>query len=98
MDAASCYIFGAEMVPAGDDGKMSQVCARRLLQAALSKSERYPATMFVPSGQFEGALAAEATRNSITVVSVQESQLIAFTGEAIAGYREHMHRRSGGEA
>jgi len=97
MDAASCYIFGAEMVPAEDE-KMSQFHARRLLQAALSKSERYPATMFVPEGQFQGALAAEAARKSITVVSVPESQLLVFTGEAIAGYREHMQGKSGSEA
>jgi hypothetical protein len=98
MDAASCYICGAEMVPAAGDEDMSQLHARRLLQAALSKSERYPATMFVPEGQFQGALATEAARKSITVVSVPESQLLVFTGEAIAGYREHMQGKSGREA
>jgi hypothetical protein len=98
MDAASCYIFGAEMVPTVGDEDMSQFHARRLLQAALSKSERYPATMFVPEGQFQGALAAEAARKSIVVVSVPESQLLVFTGEAIAGYREHMRGKSGREA
>lgn len=98
MDAASCYVFGAEMVPGAGGGDMSQLHARRLLQAALSKSERYPATMFVPEGQFQGALAAEAARKSIAVVSVPESQLLVFTGEAIAGYREHMQGKSGREA
>jgi hypothetical protein len=98
MDAASCYIFGAEIVPGAGGGDMSQLHARRLLQAALSKSERYPATMFVPEGQFQGALAAEAARKSIAVVSVLESQLLVFTGEAIAGYREHMQGKTGREA
>lgn len=98
MDAASCYIFDAAMVPTAADEAMSQFHARRLLQAALSKSGRYPATMFVPEGQFQAALAAEAARKSISVVSVPESQLLVFTGEAIAGYREHMRGKGGSEA
>lgn len=98
MDAASCYIFGAEMVPSSEKGEMSQYHARRLLQAARSKSERFPLTLFVPEGQCYGTLTAEAERKSITVVSVPQDQLLAFTGEAISGYREHMQGKSGREA
>lgn len=89
MDAASCYIFGTAFVRAGESDP-SQFDARRLLKAAWQHKKRYPSTLFLPKGQFQTTLPAEAKRQNISVVSVPESQLMVFIGEAREGFREHL--------
>ena len=97
MDAASCFILGAELIPTGD-AEPSQLQVRRLLQAAWAEKKQFPRTLFLPTGQFQNAMTEEAARVGIAVVSVQEDQLLAFIGEAREGYLEHMQRGAIGEA
>jgi len=92
MDAASCFILGNAMIPA-DQAEPSRFEARRLLKTGWKHKKRMPKTLFVPSGQFKTDLSAEAKRKGIDVVSVQEAQLIVFTGEARQGFRDHFQGR-----
>jgi len=68
----------------------SQKQARDMLTAAWAKKGEFPRTLFVPTGQFQGNLKAEAERLGLAVVSAPEDQLLVFIGEARDGYREHM--------
>lgn len=96
MDAASCYILGAEMVPSAVV-EPSKLQVLRLLQAGWAEHKQYPATLFVPAGQFQAAMTEEAARLGIVVVPVQEDQLQVFIGEARTGYKEHLQRGAIGE-
>ena len=93
MDAASCFILGNAMIPA-DQAEPSHLEARRLLTTGWAHKKRMPKTLFVPTGQFQTDLSAEAKRKGIDVVSVQEDQLIVFIGEARQGFREHVQGRN----
>ena len=87
MDAASCFIFGMILVPV-DDSDPSKSELRRLLKMGWAHKRRYPATLFSPTGRFQTVLPAEAKRVGISVVPVQESQLLVFIGEARQGFKE----------
>lgn len=89
MDAASCFIFGTAFVRAGESDP-SAFDARRLLKAGWVHKKQFPSTLFLPKGQFQTTLSAEAKRQKISVVSVPESQLMDFIGEARQGFREHL--------
>jgi hypothetical protein len=89
MDAGSCYLLGTELVSASD-AEPSPKLARDLLTAAWAKKGEFPRTLFLPAGQFQGTLKAEAERLGLIVVSTPEHQLLVFIGEARDGYREHM--------
>jgi hypothetical protein len=93
MDAASCFILGTEMVPI-DEIEPSQLEVRRLLKRGWENKKEFPTTLFVPTGQFETILPAEAKRRGISVVPIQESQLQVFIGEARQGFKEHIEGRS----
>lgn len=96
MDAASCFILGNAMVPA-EAAEPSQSDARRLLETAWGHKQEFATTLFVPAGQFQTIVPAEAKRHGISVVPVQENQLLVFIGEARQGFRDHVQGR-GGEA
>jgi hypothetical protein len=89
MDAASCYLLGTELISTSE-AEPSQSQARDILAAAWAKKGEFPRTLYVPTGQFQGALKAEAERAGLAVVSAPEDQLLVFIGEARDGYREHM--------
>jgi hypothetical protein len=89
MDAASGFIFGTAFVSA-DEQEPPALEIRRLFKTSLERSNCNPATLFIPNGKFQVALSAEAKRHEITVVSVQESELLAFTEEARQGFREYV--------
>ena len=89
MDAASCFILGTAMV-AAQEPEPRQLDARRLLKTAWEHKKKFATTLFVPKGQFQSVLPAEAKRHRISVVSVPESQLMVFIGEARQGFREHV--------
>lgn len=89
MDAASGFILGMAFVSASDV-EPSDFEARRLFKAGWVHKKQHPATLFTPKGQFQTTIPAEAARHGITVVSVQESELSAFTSEAREGFREHV--------
>ena len=93
MDAASCFIFGNAFVPTGESDP-SEFDARRLLKAGWAHKKRFPATLFLPRGQFQTTLPAEAKRQKISVVSVPESQLLGFIGEARQGFSEHLQGKN----
>jgi hypothetical protein len=97
MDAASCFILGNAFV-ATTAPAPSPTELRRLLKAGWEHKRQYPKTLFVPKGQFEAAVRAEATRHGIAVVPVPEDQLFTFIGEARQGFREFVHRGGGSEA
>jgi hypothetical protein len=89
MDAASCYLLGYELVSTADM-EPSQIQVGRLLQTAWAEKRQFPKTLYLPTGQFQNAMIEEAARQGISVISVQEIELLAFIGEAREGYREHM--------
>jgi hypothetical protein len=87
MDAASCIIFGAEFV-AIEKAEPSQAAVRRLINAAKKQIQELPKTLFMPIGQFEKAFAAEAKRLGITIVRVEDRELLPFIAEARSGFSE----------
>lgn len=94
MDAASCYILANAMVP-GHEAEPSQLEAKRLLRGGWENKKIMPKTLFVPKGQFETNITAEAKRQNIEVIPVKEDQLLVFIGEARQGYNEHLQTRRG---
>jgi len=97
MDAASCFILGnmfiATTAPAPSPAEF-----HGLLKKGWEHKRRYPNTLFVPKGQFEAAASVEAKRRGISVIPVEESQLLVFIGEARQGFNEFVQRGGGGEA
>jgi hypothetical protein len=87
MDAASCFILGNTFAPAGD-AEPSKTAVRRLLKEAKAHKKKLPKTLFIPSGQFNTILPAEAERQGIAVVRVPEDQLLIFIAEARESFKE----------
>lgn len=91
MDAASCFIFGTELIPVTDE-EPAQLQIRRLLRDAQRHGEQLPKTLFVSQEDDFDLLTREASRQRIDVVSVPENQLLIFIGEARRGYAEWANR------
>ncbi len=89
MDAASCFILSNEFVPVANP-ELSQAEAQRLLKAGWEHGKKFPATLFIPAGQFQTTLPAEAERHGIAVVAVSKAQLHVFTGEARQGFKDYL--------
>ena len=89
MDAASCFILANALVPL-NEAEPSQLDARRLFKMARAHKKGKPSKLFLPTGQFQTNLPAEAKRQGIDVIPVNESQLHVFIGEAREGFREHV--------
>lgn len=87
MDAASCFILGNSLIT-DTESEPSQLEARRLLKAGWAHKKKLPATLFIPTGQYQTHLPAEAERQGIAVVRVHESQLLVFIGEARQAFKE----------
>ena len=88
MDAASCFILSSAFAPAGE-AEPSRTAVRQLLKEAKAHKRQLPNTLFVPTGQFDSILPAEADRQAIAVVRVPEDQLLVFIGEARESFKEH---------
>lgn len=88
MDAASGFILGNAFVPSGA-AEPSTIEVRKLLAEAKAHRQELPRTLFIPSGQLDHILPAEAARQGIAVVRVPEDQLLVFIGEARASFKEH---------
>jgi hypothetical protein len=88
MDAASCFILGNTLAPAGE-AEPSKMAIRRLLKEAKARKQQLPQTLFVPSGQFNSILPVEAERQGIAVLRVPEDQLLVFIGEARESFKQH---------
>lgn len=89
MDAASCFLLCAELIPSAEQ-EPSQTKARQLLTAAWAKKGEFPQTLYMPTGRFPGTLKAEAQRLGMAVVTAPEDQLLVFIGDAREGYQENM--------
>lgn len=88
MDAASGMILGNTFAPVGA-AEPSSMAFRQLLEEAKAQEQQLPGTPFIPSGQFNGILPAEAERQGIAVVRVPEDQLLMFTGKARESFKAH---------
>lgn len=89
MDAASCFMLGAEFVPAASV-ELSELESKRLLKRGQSHNQQLPKTLFVPENQVADILTAEAERNRISVVRVPEDQLLVFIGEARESFKQRV--------
>ena len=89
MDAASCFILGAEFVDA-TSAEPSQAEAKRLIKRGKSHKQQLPKTLYIPENLSAEVLCAEAKRNSISVVRVPEMQLLVFIREAREGLKQHI--------
>ena len=89
MDAASCFILGAEFVSV-TSAEPSEMEAKRLIKCGKSHKQQLPKTLYIPEKQPADILCAEAERNGIVVVRVPEEQLLVFIGEAREGLKDHM--------
>jgi hypothetical protein len=88
MDAASCFLFGSELIPvAAKEPTRAQV--RRLLRNAKRHKQQLPKTLFVARGDAADSLTHEATQQNIDVVPIAESELLIFTREARDAFAEH---------
>jgi hypothetical protein len=88
MDAASCFILANTFAPVGE-AEPSKLAIRRLLEEAKAHKQQLPKTLFIPTGQFNSVLPAEAERQGIAVVRVPEDQLLVFIGDARESFKEH---------
>ena len=89
MDAASCFILGAEFVSV-TSSEPSEMEAKRLIKCGKSHKQQLPKTLYIPENQAADILCTEAERNGIVVVRVPEEQLLVFIGEAREGLKDHM--------
>jgi hypothetical protein len=88
MDAASCFILGNTVAPAGE-AEPSKLAVRRLIKEARAHTRQLPKTLFIPNGQFLFVLPAEAERHGIEIRRVPEDRLRVFIGEARESFKEH---------
>jgi hypothetical protein len=93
MDAVSCLILATTFVPI-DKSEPSKLETRHLFKTAREHKRALPTTLFVPAGEFQRIVAAEADRQGLSVVPVHEGQLLAFIGEARESFRDHFAGRN----
>jgi hypothetical protein len=96
MDAASCFIFGTELIPLSSEAP-TQLQIRRLLRDAQQRKQQFPKTLYIPREDAADLLTLEAQKHKIDVVRLPEKELMMFIGEAREGYEEWLNR-SGGAA
>lgn len=92
MDAASCFILGTAFV-SEQESEPSEFEVRRLFETSLEHNKRLPNKLFIPVGQFQTTVAAEAQRQGVEVVIVREGELSLFTREAREAFRDHVQRK-----
>lgn len=92
MDAASCFILGAEFVSVTST-EPSEMEVRRLLKNGKSHKQQLPKTLYIPENLTADVLQTEAKRNGIAIVRVPEEQLLVFIGEAREGLKAHIRGR-----
>lgn len=89
MDAASCFILGAEFVSV-TSSEPSEMEVKRLLNRGKSHKQQLPKTLYIPESLAADVLCTEAERDGIAVIRVPEEQLLVFIGEAREGLKEHI--------
>lgn len=87
MDAASCFLLASDLFPLRMPDA-AHLPTRRLLMQAKRHKQQLPKTLFVPKGDAAEVLVDEALRQKIHVVSVLESEVRIFIGEARQEFAE----------
>ena len=87
MDAASCFILGAEFFSA-EAVEPTQQEFRRLIESARNHKQQLPKTLLIAREPELQEITREATEHGIEVVRVPESELEVFVGEAREGFAE----------
>jgi len=87
MDAASCFILGSDLFPL-NMADAHHLPIRRLLMQGKRHKQQLPRTLFVPKGDAAEILVSEALRQKLHVVSIAESEVLIFIGEARQGFAE----------
>jgi hypothetical protein len=88
MDAASCFILSSTFAQVGE-AEPSKIAVRTFLKEAKAHKRQLPKKLFIPDGQFNSILPAEAKRHGIAIVRVPEEQLLVFIREARESFKEH---------
>ena len=88
MDAASCFILGTALVAHAVEP--SELEMRRLFKSAQAKGKKLPTSLYLPIGEPQTTLTAEAKRLGISVTTVRKGDLRAFTHEARQGFRDYL--------
>lgn len=89
MDAASCFLLGAEFVPV-TSSEASEEEVKRLIKSGKSHKQQLPKMLYIPESLAADNFCTEAERNGIAVVRVPEQQLLVFIGEAREGLKAHI--------
>ena len=87
MDAASCFILGATLIPV-KDGDLSRAEALDLMGKARRHKQQWPRTLFIPREDAGRWLSREAAKQDIDVVRVPESEVLIFIEDARQGFSE----------
>src|SRR5690606_31984219 len=88
MDAASGIILGTAFVSVAEQ-EPPALELRRLVETSEERSNFNPVTLLSSKRKYQSAVSAAANRVGIVVVPVQESELVALSGEAWQGFRVH---------
>jgi len=88
MDAASCFIFGTELV-AVDAIQLSQFQSRRLLKSGRSRVNKYPKMLVLPKRLAADTFTQEALRQGIQIERVLSKRLLSYISEAKVGFRQY---------
>ncbi len=95
MDAASCFIFGTELV-AIDAIQLSQFQSRRMLVSARSRANKYPKMLMLPKKFAADTFVQEALRQGIQIERVLSKRLLSYISEAKVGFRQYQESGSSG--
>lgn len=87
MDAASCYLFGLELIPVAA-AEPTRAQFRRMLRDAQRRKQQLPKTLLVAREDVADLVTREASEQNIDVVRVSENELLIFTGEAREAFAE----------
>jgi len=87
MDAASCFILGAEFFSATAIEPTQQEF-RRLIETVRSHKQQLPSTLFIALEAEAEEIIREVSEHGIEVVRVPEAELEIFVGEAREGFAD----------
>ncbi|HVN46162.1 MAG TPA: hypothetical protein VMT66_13115 [Steroidobacteraceae bacterium] len=87
MDAASCFILGAEFIPV-TSAEPSRAQFRRLLKNAQRHKEQLPKTLLIAREDAADLMTREAALQNIDVVRVAERELLIFIVAARQSFAE----------
>jgi hypothetical protein len=89
MDAASCYIFGNEFIPAHLTD-VPEFTAKHLIEAGRSHAQVLPQKLLLSSELGSNQFVTLAEQTGIDVFQVSEEEISPFTTEAREGFQEYI--------